>query len=80
MRQSQCFSVGSNRITLVDFACKLWYTFGTFKSGRMSPLQPCKVSRLSSDMGTLDEWLTKPQMDENQVQNCITVAAGHAET
>ena len=31
-------------------------------------------------MEELDEWLTKPRMDDTQVQNCITVAAGHAET
>ena len=61
-------SVGSNGVILVAFRSGLWYTSDTSKSGRISPLRLVESPVPSRDMEGLDEWLTKPPMDDNQVR------------
>ena len=66
------FSIGSNGVILIDFLGKTWYDFATSKNGRISPLHLVESPVPFSEMERLDQWLTQPQMDDTQVQKCVT--------
>ena len=54
---------------MIDFLGKIWHHFDTSKSGRISPLHLVESPVPFSEMEGLDEWLTKPHTDDNQVQH-----------